>query len=1244
MVHEALRRIDEARQTHARTLDLSHLRLRELPPELAKLTHLTELRLNDNRLTELPDWFADLGGLEALDLGVNHFATVPEPIAALTGLTALDIGYNTYSAIPAWLGDLKNLEKLYLGNANATEVPAWLAEMPHLSRLSLGGGRVATLPTWMKDMPELRMLNVSNNPLGQLPDWLGELTGLDGLYAENVQLTSVPEALAGLRGLTRLMLGYNNLTRLPDWLPGLPLRKLGVHANRLTDLPAFPRLTKLLVDGNKLTRVPEWLSGLTEMTNLWLGRNEITELPGWLAGLSALELLDIGDFRLIALPDWLRTLTRLTYLNVSGNGLVEIPDWIGELRALGNLTLSENRLQTLPDSFSQLTNLTRLNIRTNRFATLPDCLASLRNLEALYASDNYLTSLPPWLTELPALKHLRLSENQLTDLPAGIGRLTELEYLALNRNTLRTLPSTIGELSNLDELHLAGNELRGLPESIVGLSGLRLLDVSGNRLAAVPDALTRLSQLQTLDLHNNRLTTLPAGLTNLKRLTGLTLSGNRFISPPPEIVAGGTASVMAFLRARRQGVLAQWVSKLLVVGEGGVGKTSLVKALTGHEYDIDEPSTHGIRIEHLDLPHPDQHDVRMRLKTWDFGGQEIYHATHQFFLTNRSLFLLVWNARHGWEQGRLRYWLDIISARAPESPIVLVVTHVADRPVDFPLDELRHEYPRIVASKAVDNRTRQGIDELHDLIAAESAKLPLMGSEWPRKWVSAAQALWDSSANRVTPEEMWQMMAAAGVEDATQQRYLAVALHELGDILYYSDDPELCDTVVLQPEWVNEYISKVLDSREVEAAHGLLTRQHLRELWRGLDRGTSDHFLGMMDKYDLSYRVDGRPDDVSLVVERLSWNPPPYQDRWDGMAGAQEIKVLYRLNTMPPGIPTWFIARSHRFSTNTHWRTGAVLKHGEQLALVRADAHRKTVELTVRGPSPAAFFSILDDGLNRTLERFPGLEIRREVPCRCQEGCTQLFDYDDLGKRLTKVPPKYTIECHRSGEDVDIRGLLLGLAPSNRDVTAMSIDQIDQRLIRIEDKVTENTEYNQRMFMRLQHIAQTQQETRCPSVFALVPVKGKRRYELRLYCEEPGAWHRLPEPHGCYPISQPSEWFRKLGPYLQGMLKVLKHAAPLAGPILGITVDQLSQQLKADCDLMKELLNQAPAKLRTDDEVRGLTDVPAVRAENDADFRVLEAMLLELDPDRIWGGLSRTTTPEGLTLYLCGEHRKAYLP
>jgi hypothetical protein len=334
-----------------------------------------------------------------------------------------------------------------------------------------------------------------------------------------------------------------------------------------------------------------------------------------------------------------------------------------------------------------------------------------------------------------------------------------------------------------------------------------------------------------------------------------------------------------------------------------------------------------------------------------------------------------------------------------------------------------------------------------------------------------------------------------------------------------------------------------------------------------------------------------------------------------------------------------------------HWRTGALLGHGDgrHLALVRADIHRNVVELGVRGPTPAGFFSVLDDGLNLTLERFPGLHITRQVPCRCTPACPELFDYEDLRARLERTPPRDTIECRKSGDDVSVTELIFGLAPSERATARMSTEQMTTMLTRINERLEQQADYSQRMFLRMQRLLQAQQEARCPSVFTIVP-SGKKKltgtaYELRLYCEEPGAWHRLPEPAGCYPVTQPAEWFRKLGPYLQHLLTGLKHAAPLAGPVLGVAVDKLDEQVKSDVDLMKELVNLLPAEVAYKPELLESGDgdpTPSAHAVDDADYRALLAMLTRLDPDQAWGGLSRTTTPEGLTLYLCPDHVAGY--
>ncbi|MGH3623737.1 MAG: hypothetical protein ACRDQ5_18405, partial [Sciscionella sp.] len=172
--------------------------------------------------------------------------------------------------------------------------------------------------------------------------------------------------------------------------------------------------------------------------------------------------------------------------------------------------------------------------------------------------------------------------------------------------------------------------------------------------------------------------------------------------------------------------------------------------------------------------------------------------------------------------------------------------------------------------------------------------------------------------------------------------------------------------------------------------------------------------------------------------------------------------------------------------------------------------------------------------------------------------------------------------------------------------------------------------------------------TRCPSVFAVVPADRRKllgsAYELRLYCEEPGAWHRLPDGRGCYPITESAEWLRRFRPYLEYLVSVLKHAAPLVGPVLGMGMDTVNAHLAADCAAMKEVIAQIPTQARYQDEVGGIpADLhPVAHAGTDADFRMLEAMLARLDPERGWGGLSRMTTPEGLTLHLCAEHLAHY--
>jgi hypothetical protein len=104
---------------------------------------------------------------------------------------------------------------------------------------------------------------------------------------------------------------------------------------------------------------------------------------------------------------------------------------------------------------------------------------------------------------------------------------------------------------------------------------------------------------------------------------------------------------------------------------------------------------------------------------------------------------------------------------------------------------------------------------------------------------------------------------------------------------------------------------------------------------------------------------------------------------------------------------------------------------------------------------------------------------------------------------------------------------------------------------------------------------------------------------------------------------------------------------------MGVSVEKLDAHIKADADLMKALVDQiqVPEIVQPIPLVAGDREAsqntggasPVEHATSEADFRALQALFEKLDPDRVWGGLSRVATPEGLALYLCREHAAPYL-
>ncbi len=139
-------------------------------------------------------------------------------------------------------------------------------------------------------------------------------------------------------------------------------------------------------------------------------------------------------------------------------------------------------------------------------------------------------------------------------------------------------------------------------------------------------------------------------------------------------------------------------AKLILVGEARAGKSTIAEALSkaDFKFDLNKKSTEGIDVLKWFIPHKEvKTDKDFRFNIWDFGGQEIYHATHQFFLTKRSLYLFVTEARKDLRFDDFYYWLNLINTLAGNSPVILV-QNKADQPnQDTSIEGYKKAFPQI---------------------------------------------------------------------------------------------------------------------------------------------------------------------------------------------------------------------------------------------------------------------------------------------------------------------------------------------------------------------------------------------------------------------------------------------------------------------------------------------------------------------------------------------------------------------
>jgi internalin A len=559
---------------------------------------------------------------------------------------------------------------------------------------------------------------------------------------------------------------------------------------------------------------------------------------------------------------------------------ISIPDRIAavtegktDILDLEHLSLCE--LPTIP----LLENCREVRMAGNSIAALGAPLEEfLPNIRVLDLARNDLEAIPPAVLKMSGLEELSVRSNRLQSI-AGIGRLASLRNLDLSLNALEAVDPSIGELTRLERLNLSGNLLSSLPTSFRRLKRLKELNLSTNFPGFAPgEVLSDLPNIELLDLSHNALEELPAELGFVRDRVILRLDENPLADTFANLLEVGIPDLFRYLRSLQEADR-DYEAKLVVVGEGNVGKTSLVQALRGAPFVENRDTTHGIELEVLRVQHPELPDRAITLRSWDFGGQEVYRVTHQFFFSTNALYLLVWRPREGQEENAVEGWVKRIRLRVGEDArIIIVATHGDERAAELDFYSLQVEFgSMLVASVSVDSKTGKGIAQLRDLLAQTAAGLPQMGRPMNVRWRSVREAIAVDSRTHMSMSEYYQLAAAHEV-DKEESGVLLELLNRTGMVVHFAEDQALADLIVLQADWLTRAIGFVLEDAEVRRRGGYLEHARLPTIWSvdGTEfypRALHPYFLRLMERFDVSYRVEGMQKALSHNWCRMSPRP-----------------------------------------------------------------------------------------------------------------------------------------------------------------------------------------------------------------------------------------------------------------------------------------------------------------------------------------------------------------------------------
>ncbi len=660
-------------------------------------------------------------------------------------------------------------------------------------------------------------------------------------------------------------------------------------------------------------------------------------------------------------------------------------------------------------------------------------LAGLLNLQKLSCGDfTPVSDLSP-LAGLLNLRHLGCHSTPVSDLSPLAG-LLNLRHLGCHSTPVSDL-SPLAGLLNLQELYCSNTPVSDL-SPLAGLLNLQKLSCD----------FTQVSELSPLfPIIEKRI---KVKWKSFDGTGGIFIKDCPLISPPVSIAQQGNEAILRwFAEQKRVGTQKVNEARLLLLGQGGSGKTTLKEKLRDKNAKMPEPDATTLGIEVTLMPHQTSDGGDFTVHVWDFGGQNIQKYAHQFFLSDSVVYAVLSNERE--QNPNFQYWLNIIELLGKDSPMFIVQNERDGHAEPLKnITQIQERFPKNFKSVEQVNLKNAATDARFDILKQrlfyEATQLPHTRREFLSSFVNVRRKLQTLSETEhsISYKDFKKLCRDEGIEDELLMQDYAQTFTFLGIALHFSDDIHLKTQVFLRPKWIIDALFKLLYHPKVEQQQGRFSENDADNIWCEPEHdGMHGVLLRLMEKFHLCYPIEGSKN--CIVPQRLPARTEAF------VPPADATQVLYRYKFMPSGILTQLTCRlHHRIEGASVWSDAVqfVDKSGMGRAFVRELQSEHSIEINAFGNQKADILNQVVDILDdiHANSKFGNLRFEKLVPCPCAECANrrsrqeeaEFFDYDFLLELLREGETE-SDRCRLSKRKFPIRDIL-----KNAQVRIFKIEQI----------------------------------------------------------------------------------------------------------------------------------------------------------------------------------------------------------